>query len=497
MIFQSTFDQINKALILTTSDKVTEVSKVVQTPLTMAITMYVIIYGWMILKGSIEEPISGFMKRLVKIALIWYLIINPTVFMDNFGNVILNVLPNDISQAITGAKPEDNVIDTFVKYGTNVADKINKESGFFDLTPGLLTIVMKIIIYLAGVVAFFMFALSDLVVAMLLIVAPVFICLLMYESTKQWFQGWLSSMITFVLLKILTVSLLTLVNGITEKLTAPARQYIIDWTKLITIGWQVIIVYFIGFFIFTKLYDIAAAIGGGPSMGGFTGHLGAPFRAASSAFSKIRSWAGGGRQNNTGSSEQTKSSNATVTSTSSAGSSGSASAAPASSTASTSNNKATNNNKQTTSITSPEQIQSYTAPISSALSVPSATTTSMSISIGGQPVVYGSEAAKRNSSKPADSTRVRRLTPVANSAGSAAISNPTGNPGTYGMPPSTGSSGNLGSSKTSESSGSPQPPDSTGEKPGSSRSSSSSGSSVIPSVPRSSTKKRENDDEML
>ncbi|HMS44503.1 MAG TPA: type IV secretion system protein [Alphaproteobacteria bacterium] len=432
-VYTFLYKNINDSIINTVFSQILRISGIIQAPLSVAMTLYIVLYGWMILRGDVDEPMTAFLKRCLKLAIIWYVIIKPLFFWQIFGKVMLHTLPNDIITAITG-KLAGNPVDAYASHGFQAAGNMWRAAEWYEIGTILFAVLVVISTALSSVAAFFIFAMSDMATAMLLILAPFFICLLLYERTNRWFEGWLSALVTFVLLKILLISLLSLVHKILEDM-----MKLSDGWETMVLGVNVLIVYFVGFFIFLKLYDIAASIGGGPVMSG----MGATANAGIKAYKRFQERRKVGQQ-------EKQSNQSSSGSYAYAGSSGSASAAPSSSTGSAGTNKAVNNNKQTTPTTSSEQIQSYTAPISSAMSVPSATITSMSISIGGQPVVYGSEAAKVNSSKPGDSTRVRRLTPVANSAGSAAISNPTGNPGTYGMPPSTGSSGNLGSSKTQE-----------------------------------------------
>ena len=441
--------------------------------------------------------------------------INPDIFTEFFSNVFLKFLPNETTGALLGI-PAISIaesLDKFIQYGYGTAERVIEQGGWLSVGKYILAAIIYAGTVMAGSVSFVIAAMALIVLGTLLVVGPIFVSFMLFEVTNRWFWSWLSNLFSFALMQILLVALLIVAGSVIEilyetmiakvnlDLLTPEERFMQEHYGINRVSnaaaFGILTVYVITIFLFRKLPELTSNIGGGISVGlqGFTNSaknsLTKPFTAP---YKAVKGYVGGiNKAGNkvydflTARNTQTNS-NSALTQLKSSGSSGSASVASASPTSSASNNKAT---------TSPEQIQSYTAPISSALSVPSATTTSMSISIGGQPVVYGSEAVKVNSSKPGDSTRVRRLTPVANSAGSAAISNPTGNPGTYEMPPSTGSSGNLGSSKTSESSGSPQPPNSTGEKPGSSQSSSSSGSSVTPSLPRSSTKEQENEDEVL
>ncbi|HMS44216.1 MAG TPA: type IV secretion system protein [Alphaproteobacteria bacterium] len=258
-IFNFISGQIDRSLISTVTNRVEQISAFAEKPVTAMMLMYFVIYGWMILKGAAQEPISELLKRSLKLAVIWYLIVNPLIFMDNFGNFLLVILPRDIIQAITGLSG-DNSIDLFVRHGFRTATKLWEQADWYEIGTMLLVAFIYIVAILAGCVAFVIFAMSNISVAMLLILAPIFISLLMFQATSRWFWGWISAAVTFVILKVLLVALLTLMNEVAAKIISSATGW-----ELIVTGWNIIIVYFIGFFIFFKLYDIAAAIGGGVS----------------------------------------------------------------------------------------------------------------------------------------------------------------------------------------------------------------------------------------
>lgn len=403
--------------------------------------------------------------------------INPDIFTEFFSNVFLKFLPNETTGALLGipAISVSESLDKFIKYGYGTAERVIEQGGWLSVGKYILAAIIYAGTVMAGSVGFVIAAMALIVLGTLLVVGPIFVSFMLFEVTNRWFWSWLSNLFSFALMQILLVALLIVAGNVIEilyetmiakvnlDLLTPEERFMQEQYGINRVSnaaaFGILTVYVITIFLFRKLPELTSNISGGISVGldGFASSaknsLTKPFTAP---YKAVKGYVGGiNKAGNkvydflTARNTQTNS-NSALTQLKSSGSSGSAPAAPASSTGSDGTNKAVNNNKQTTPTTSSEQIQSYTAPISSALSVPSATTTSMSISIGGQPIVYGSEAAKVNSSKPGDSTRVRRLTPVANSAGSAATSNPTGNPGTYGMPPSTGSSGNLGSSKTQE-----------------------------------------------
>ncbi|MBL8687169.1 MAG: type IV secretion system protein [Alphaproteobacteria bacterium] len=468
-VYTFLYKNINDSIINTVFSQILRISGIIQAPLSVAMTLYIVLYGWMILRGDVDEPMTAFLKRCLKLAIIWYVLIKPLFFWQIFGKVMLHTLPNDIITAITG-KLAGNPVDAYASHGFQAAGNMWRAAEWYEIGTILFAGIVVISTALSSVAAFFIFAMSDMATAMLLILAPFFICLLLYERTNRWFEGWLSALVTFVLLKILLISLLSLVHKILEDM-----MKLSDGWETMVLGVNVLIVYFVGFFIFLKLYDIAASIGGGPVMSG----MGATANAGIKAYKRFQERRKVGQQ-------EKQSNQSSSGSYAYAGSSGSAPAAPSSSTGSAGTNKAANTGKSGGSSapsTSSEGPPSYTAPISSARSVPGAwRTSSFSLSfeepVGELGGYSGSAGLTGGASKPRNSTRTRRLlTPSATPAGSAATSSTPGNPGAYGgtaSPGSTGSSNPTG--EASKSSGSTQSTSPSGSS-NSSKSSETSGSS--------------------
>ncbi|MBL0338464.1 MAG: type IV secretion system protein [Rhodospirillaceae bacterium] len=71
---------------------------------------------------------------------------------------------------------------------------------------------------LAGCAAFIIMAMAAIVLSTLLIIGPIFVCLLLFEATSRWFWSWLSNLFSFALMQILLFALLTVASGITANL---------------------------------------------------------------------------------------------------------------------------------------------------------------------------------------------------------------------------------------------------------------------------------------
>src|SRR5689334_22786917 len=68
-------------------------------PLTAALTLYVVLYGYLVLRGSVHEPILEFAFRAMKLAIIVMLVRNASEYQTYVTNIFFDALPREISQA--------------------------------------------------------------------------------------------------------------------------------------------------------------------------------------------------------------------------------------------------------------------------------------------------------------------------------------------------------------------------------------------------------------
>lgn len=261
-IYEVIYGQFFNATVKVVDVKFVAIARYVQKPVAIAFILYIAIYGWMILRGQVQEPVSELLRRGFKITIIWFLLLYPGYFHNNFGNLFLTLIPNEIIGEITYGAAGNNSIDKFLNFGVQIANHIRENASWYEIGSMITAWFVEVIAVLSSVAAFFIFVLSDMIVAMLLILAPIFLALLLFEVTSRWFWSWVSSLMTFMLVKILLAVLLALLIQIAQTITRDT----INTIQAVTGAFNIIVVFMVGFFIFLKLYDIASAISGGVSV---------------------------------------------------------------------------------------------------------------------------------------------------------------------------------------------------------------------------------------
>ena len=88
-VFNDFLKEFEQPITQFVSNAVQNVATYVDTPLRTAATLYVVLYGISILRGTIREPIMDFAWRSMRLALIVALATNPSTFQTYVAGLFL------------------------------------------------------------------------------------------------------------------------------------------------------------------------------------------------------------------------------------------------------------------------------------------------------------------------------------------------------------------------------------------------------------------------
>lgn len=281
-VFQQIYIQIEKGIDTVLAGEVENIADYLKVPLTAAFTLYVIIYAITIMRGQVQEPLNEGIKRLFKLAFIWYVAINPYIFTQYFSNVFLKFLPQEVIGALLG-KPAGSTagsLDAFINWGYLTGERIIQKSGWLAVGSYLLAAIIFVGTVIAGCAAFLIAAMALIVLGTLLVVGPIFVSFVLFEATNRWFWAWLSNLFSFALMQILLIGLLTVAGGVISALfdamiehpvfPTPKEKELYEYfgspvTNASAFG--ILIVYVITIFLFKKIPELTSNISGGVSVG--------------------------------------------------------------------------------------------------------------------------------------------------------------------------------------------------------------------------------------
>ena len=232
-------------------------------PLRLALILYVLLYGFAILRGAISEPLIDFAIRSVKLALI-FMLVTSAGYAHWVTQPLFHALPDTLARAVAGATTGDAgaAFDQFLGRAGYLGDKIAKEATVTDWLPWLVSGAVLIVGALAAALGFGIVALAKVALALLIALGPIFIACALFEATRRYFFGWVSQAVNYLVLFALILAVFQLVLALVGD-----RWGEIDGQDPVVGGLIFIALCLLGAVFFLQTPAIAAGIAGGASLG--------------------------------------------------------------------------------------------------------------------------------------------------------------------------------------------------------------------------------------
>ncbi|MBW8911553.1 MAG: type IV secretion system protein [Sphingomonas sp.] len=239
-------------------------------PLAVGLTIYLVLVGYAVLRGLVDEPWREWFYRILKLALIW-----AAVSSVGYNEWIVKPLavdaPNAIAEAISN-DPSQNAgttFDTFFDRSQAIEEKLKRYASTFNPVHPY-----RLVIYGAGILVWLLTGLSATVgfaitifakiaLAIIITLGPIFIALSLFNSTRGLFFGFLNQAFNFILLigVIATMTGIVISLGNAAEASASAAQDPVFGSIIFDI--YVVL----GSVFFFQAPSIAAGIAGGAAAG--------------------------------------------------------------------------------------------------------------------------------------------------------------------------------------------------------------------------------------
>ncbi|MCJ9693805.1 type IV secretion system protein [Rhizobium sp. PRIMUS64] len=178
-------------------------------PLTAALTLYVVLYGYLVLRGSVQEPILEFAFRAMKLAIIVMLVRNASEYQTYVTNIFFETLPREISQALnSGTAPSASTFDSLLDKGQKCAKEIWARAAWpADIVTGIGGMMAIGASFTVAAIGYIVSLYARLALAIVLAIGPIFVALAMFQSTRRFTESWIGQLVNFVILQVLVVAI--------------------------------------------------------------------------------------------------------------------------------------------------------------------------------------------------------------------------------------------------------------------------------------------------
>lgn len=269
--YEDTFKRLNGVLNSYVSDVATNVISAITPVATTLLMIYVMLWGWSMMRGMISEPIIDGASRLIRLAVICGLALS----IGRYNGYIADMLwetPDALSALVATGHSDSmgNVqfLDSLMSKAYDLGDafwqKANASSSFF---PDIGLLITAILIWAAGLIATaygaFLLVLSKMALAVLLGIGPIFVLLLIFDGTKRFFDSWIAQALNYVFLVVLAAGAIKLIMSILDAYLNVVNGSGVIADPSISQALPAIAICAIGALVMMQLSSIASALGGG------------------------------------------------------------------------------------------------------------------------------------------------------------------------------------------------------------------------------------------
>jgi len=288
MGFFATFSTwLNGLLSTYIATNTARVASLLQPAIVTFATLYVMIWGYLLITGKIEEPFVTGLKRIVTLAVVLGAALNLWLYNDLIVDTFFNA-PGALAAGVIGAFDSVGIVDNIIFTGGDAASLLLQKGGLFegDFSYYIAGFAVYLIVGLTAIYAMFLLALSKIALCILLALGPLFIAFLLFDGTKRFVEAWLAQLANYAFVTILTV----LVAALMMSLVTTAAQAAVARGGSIQIADAVRVCLAAGltFLIMRQVMPMASSLASGVALSSF------------SAVSALVAWGLGRAVGNTG-----------------------------------------------------------------------------------------------------------------------------------------------------------------------------------------------------
>lgn len=271
------------ATVLTVTDQVTAdfvtrvfgpVANAVSTPLWAAVTLFVALYGYMVMTGQIQHLYQTAFRNILLVGFVTYTALNWDWFSYLYD--VFTKSPDMFSSTLSLGRNSNTVLDELYNRGIDTAFSIWTRSGWDMVIWGLGAVVFVITLCLVAF-AVFLLLLVKLLVAVTLALGPIFVAFCLFDSTRQWFKNWIASLVTLVIFQLVIYASLGLGYGIYQAVVPEGELYTADALDITQLQGRVlplVLIFTALLFVLRKADGHAQSLIGSMSyVGDATGHV--------------------------------------------------------------------------------------------------------------------------------------------------------------------------------------------------------------------------------
>ena len=262
-VFTPAYIFIDERLTSFVGQQQASVTAMVSGPLRAALVLYIVLYGFAVLRGAITEPVMDFAIRSMKLIFIYALATTPA-YSAYVTTPLFQVLPNDLAQAVGGpsAASVGEAFDELANKAGQLATRAADKGKILDPAPWVVAAVVLVVGTLTSALGFGVVMVTKIGLALLVAIGPIFIACALFDASRRFFFGWLSQGVNYLTLFALVLTLVQLVLDLVR-----SQWSSIDALDPVGGGLIFTALCILAGFFFLQMPVLAAGVAGGASAG--------------------------------------------------------------------------------------------------------------------------------------------------------------------------------------------------------------------------------------
>jgi type IV secretion system protein VirB6 len=260
-VFQQLDTYFTEPLNIFVTEALSNVSSWAAGPIAAAVTLYIVVFGYLIVRGSIGDPMIEFVFRAIKAAIVLALVQNVDQYQFYVGNLFLEALPRELSSAINaGTAPSASAFDSLLDKGQEAANAVWERAAWpVDVASSIGGAIIIVITFVVAAIGYVVSLYARLALAVIVALGPIFIACALFSATRRFTEAWIGQMVNFVLLQVLVMAIGALLIGSLEATFAATEAYTDVLMRPIALG----AIGLASLYVFYQLPSIASSLAAG------------------------------------------------------------------------------------------------------------------------------------------------------------------------------------------------------------------------------------------
>ncbi|HVO19906.1 MAG TPA: type IV secretion system protein [Anaeromyxobacter sp.] len=245
-LFTPLFSEYDRLVASFVSEVSSRVILAITPVVTAAMTLWLLYWAVLVLRGSVREPVQDLLWRLVRSGAIVSLALSAGYYQGTVAELV-RTAPEDLAAAILGDEAELYTVGPAGEVPLVIGQEATGPGALIDRAAGKGLAAAVEALHQGGVltedgVVFYVFGLlillatvglvstgaatilvAKVVLGVLVALGPLFIAALLFDSTRRFFERWVAMVVTYGLLLVLFAALFSFTLGIFAHYVAQVR----------------------------------------------------------------------------------------------------------------------------------------------------------------------------------------------------------------------------------------------------------------------------------